>query len=81
VARTPVPVTVTVADSHVAGMEDLVERLRQAGMEVDAVLAAIGIVTGSVPATRMPAIRALPGVAAVEEQTTFQIPPPDADVQ
>jgi hypothetical protein len=76
-----VAVTVTVADSHVAAIEDLVERLRQAGMEVDAVLATIGIVSGSAPAARLPAIRALPGVAAVEEQTTFRIAPPDAEVQ
>jgi hypothetical protein len=76
-----VQVTVTVADSHVAAVEDLVERLRQAGMEVDAVHATIGIVTGSAPAARLPAIRALPGVAAVEEQTTFRIAPPDAEVQ
>ena len=66
---------------QLAAIEDLVERLRQAGMEVDAVLAAIGIVTGSAQVARLPAIRALPGVAAVEEQTTFRIAPPDAEVQ
>ena len=80
-AGTSVPVTVTVADSHLAGIDDLVERLRRAGMQVDAVHAAIGIVTGSAPTAQLAAIRALPGVAAVEEQTTFRIASPDADAR
>jgi hypothetical protein len=76
-----VRVTVTVADSALADIEQLAGRLRRAGMAVDAVLGAIGIITGSVASARLASIRTLPGVAAVEEQTTFQIAPPDADVQ
>ncbi|MDX6683136.1 MAG: hypothetical protein QOG94_3175 [Solirubrobacteraceae bacterium] len=76
-----VRVTVTVADSALAEIEQLAGRLRRAGMAVDAVLGAIGIITGSVASARLASIRTLPGVAAVEEQTTFQIAPPDADVQ
>jgi hypothetical protein len=75
-------ITVTVADSHVAQIDDLAGRLRAAGMEVDGVLGAIGVITGSLPAEqRLQSIQSLPGVAAVEEQATFQIAPPDADVQ
>jgi hypothetical protein len=76
-----VRVTVTVADFALADIEQLAGRLRRAGMAVDAVLGAIGIITGSVASARLASIRTLPGVAAVEEQTTFQIPPPDAEVQ
>ena len=74
-------VTVTVADDHVARTGAVADRLRAAGMTVDQVLVAVGIITGSVPAARRPEIEALPGVAAVEEETTFRLPPPDADVQ
>ena len=74
-------VTVTVADSHAGDVEEVAERLRRAGMQVDRVLPAIGIVTGSIDATAVSALAALPGVAAVEPQTGFQIAPPDADVQ
>ena len=80
--RRPVrKITVTVADSHLASIDDVARRLRAAGMQIDSVLPAIGIITGSVAHGGPAAIGALPGVAAVEDQTTFQIPPPDADVQ
>jgi hypothetical protein len=75
-------VTVTVADAHVARIDDLAGRLREAGMEVDGVLGAIGVITGSLPAEQpLASIARLPGVAAVERQQAFKIAPPDADVQ
>ena len=74
-------VTVTVADSHTGELEAVAAALRGAGMEVESVLAALGVITGSVDDTRVAALAAVPGVAAVEEQATFQIAPPDADVQ
>lgn len=74
-------VTVTVADSHAAAVDDVAARLAQAGMQVERVLAVLGVVTGSVDDGRLAALERVPGVAAVEEQTAFQLPPPDADVQ
>jgi hypothetical protein len=74
-------VTVTVADSHAGEIEQLAARLQQAGMDVERVLGELGVVTGSIDVAQLAAIEALPGVAAVEQQTGFQIAPPDADVQ
>jgi hypothetical protein len=74
-------VTVTAADAQAGAIEDLAARLRQAGMDVAQVLGVVGVITGSVDDARLAAIEALPGVAAVEAQARFQIPPPDSDVQ
>ena len=74
-------VTVTVADSHAGMLEELAERLAGAGMQVDQVLAAVGVITGSAQDEQLAAIATLEGVAAVEQQSTFQLAPPDADVQ
>jgi hypothetical protein len=74
-------VTVTVADSHLAQIEEIADRLRAAGMQVEQVLATIGVITGTVPAAQLSALHAVEGVAAIEQQTRFQIPPPDAEVQ
>ncbi|MEA2828951.1 MAG: hypothetical protein QOG43_3390 [Actinomycetota bacterium] len=74
-------VTVTVADSGRARIDDLVRRLEAEGMEVEQVLGSIGMVTGSVPAGGRAAITALADVAAVEGENGFQLPPPDADIQ
>jgi len=72
-------ISVTVEDGSDAGT--VAERLRAAGVRVDKVLSSIGVVTGSVAQDRKPEIARIEGVAAVEEQNTFRLPPPDADVQ
>ncbi len=73
--------TVTVADSHTGALPELAERLARAGMNVDQVLAAVGVITGSADDAQLADIGALDGVGAVEEQSSFQLAPPDADVQ
>lgn len=77
----PERVTVTVDDEHLDRIEDLADQLRAAGMQVHQVLRSVGIITGEVAGPARPAIARLPGVASVEDQRIFQLPPPDADIQ
>jgi hypothetical protein len=66
----------------VAGDADAVaEQLRVAGMNVEQVLGEVGIITGSVAAGRQASLAELPGVVSVEAEQTFQLPPPDAEIQ
>jgi hypothetical protein len=74
-------VTVTVADSHVAQIQDVARRLEQSGMQVGQILTTLGIITGSVDESQISTLEAIDGVAAIERQKDFQLPPPDADVQ
>jgi len=73
------PVTVTLADDADVGA--VVDRLQRAGLAVDQVLDAIGVVTGSVAHDKRAALKGLDGVLAVEDDNTFQLPPPDSEVQ
>lgn len=77
----PDRVTVTVHDDQLPHIDELADRLREAGMRVDQVLHPVGVITGSVPSAQRAMIEAMPGVAAVEDETTFQLPPPDAEIQ
>jgi hypothetical protein len=74
-------IIVTIAGDQVAGIDAVVQRLREAGMQVDQVLGALGIVTGSAPASNRPQIEAVPGVVSVEPEGSFRLPPPDSEVQ
>ncbi len=74
-------ITVTVDDDHVAQVAGVAEELAAAGMNVEQVLGMVGIITGSAPSERRAELERLPGVAAVETEHTFQIAPPDAEVQ
>ncbi|MGK7223727.1 hypothetical protein ACSNO4_13150 [Kocuria flava] len=80
-ARATVRVTVVVDDAHRTAMESVCTHLRAEGMHVEQVLAVLGLVTGELPAARLPAVRGVEGVAGVEEQREHRLPPPDAPVQ
>jgi hypothetical protein len=75
-----VAVVVSVADDALGDLDDVVTRLRVAGLRVDRVLDTIGMVTGFVRADAVATLGSVPGVAGVEHQRTHRIPPPDSDV-
>jgi hypothetical protein len=77
----PDKIIVTASDDQVARIDELADRLRAAGMHVDLLLRPAGVITGSVPASQRAAIGEVPGVAAVENEGSVQLAPPDADVQ
>ena len=52
-----------------------------AGMEVEHSLGSIGAISGHVAHDRLHGLTQVPGVAAVEPERSFQLPPPDAEVQ
>jgi hypothetical protein len=64
-------ITVTVRDDQLAHIDELAERLGAAGMQIDQVLHLLGVITGSVPHSQRDALAAVPGVVAVEDETTF----------
>jgi len=76
-----VPVTVVVDAAHGPAIDVLAHRLRAEGMQVEQVLRRLGTVTGTVPEDRLPALERLEGVASVERQHRYRLPPPDESVQ
>ncbi len=74
-------VIVSVAEDRLAELPTVVDALRAAGLRVGEVLAAAGIVTGTVDGDRIESLSAVPGVVDVEPERTIGLPPPDAPVQ
>lgn len=74
-------VSVTVGDDGRDHLDAVVASLRACGMDVERVLGTVGVVTGSVPADAVGALRGVAGVASVDEQLGYQLPPPDASIQ
>jgi hypothetical protein len=72
-------VSVTVDEQHLASLAEVVEALRGRGMQVDAVLEGLGMVTGSAPDAEV--LWQVEGVSAVDAELEHQLPPPDADIQ
>ena len=75
-----VDVVVSVDDEHRQAMSAVTERLREAGMEIDESMEAIGAVAGRITSEQLEELDHIDGVAHVERSGTFQVPPPDSDV-
>ena len=61
-----VGISVTVDADHVEDIDVVGVALAEEGMRVDAVHRTIGIISGSVPASRLAALGTVPGVLAIE---------------
>jgi hypothetical protein len=76
-----VSVLVSVADSHLSRMEEVVAACRAAGLEMEHALDQIGTITGVVDPGRIADLLRIPGVAAVERAGGYDIGPPGSDLQ
>jgi hypothetical protein len=72
---------VLVSDKYLDRIPEVADRLRSAGMRVGRVLENTGTIEGSVDSAGRESFQSIEGVEAVEEQQTYQLPPPDSDLQ
>ena len=72
---------VSVDDEGFRNLSEIVEACKAAGLEVDSVLDAAGVITGQGDRAVCESVKHIKGVAAVEEQREVQIAPPTDTVQ
>lgn len=76
-----VNLTVSIADDHLKDFSDIVARCRKAGMTIEHEMKSIGTITGSIDEAALEKLSRVAGVSQVEPERSFQIAPPDSDVQ
>jgi len=74
-------VTVTVDDTHLRSIRTVARSLEQTGMRVDRVMAAVGVITGSVDSGTESTLTRVPGVASVDRDNSYQLPAPGSEIQ
>ncbi len=74
-------VNVVVADNYLDNFSKVVERCKQAGLQVEQELKAVGVISGSIDSAKREDLSQVEGVAAVEQSRGIQIAPPDSDIQ
>jgi nitrate reductase NapAB chaperone NapD len=77
-------VTITVDEEHLDTIDSVVTELRNRGLSITHVSDIIGVISGT--STRDlhdlgADLLTVPGVTAVEEATSFQLPPPETEIQ
>lgn len=60
--------SIAVADDHLARLAEVAAACRAAGLEVEAELASLGVITGRAEARSIGGLRAVRGVSAVEPE-------------
>jgi hypothetical protein len=65
---------ISVRDSHLGSLDEIAKAAEQAGMEVDARMTNIGVVSGLIEPDRIDNLRAIDGVQDVEEDKKFDLP-------
>ncbi len=73
--------SILVNDDHLAEILEVAQRLQSAGLEVEQVMDAIGVISGSCEAQKVDSLSQVKGVAKVEAQQSYQLAPPDSEVQ
>lgn len=79
--KTQTPVVVTVSEASLKNIQEVAKRLAAKGMKVDRVMPVMGVISGSSPSSKMSTLKAVDGVASVEEELAAVLPPPDSTVQ
>jgi hypothetical protein len=72
---------VTIDDASQAKIGKVVAKLKKAGLTNIQHMKSIGIVSGEAAPEKIETLRKVSGVAAVEESSWIQLPPPDAPIQ
>lgn len=78
---TQIPLTILLDDGASADMPAVVARLRDAGLVVDRVLAAAGVVSGRAASDAVAKLESVDGVAAVQPDREMHIAPPESELQ
>ena len=60
---------------------DILEQCKQAGLDVEAELEDIGVLRGSIDSGKLKRLNAVSGVVAVERERSYQLPPPESEIQ
>lgn len=76
-----IPICVSVEDGHLSQIEQISEQLQSYGMNVEQILSTIGMITGSIESEKVKNLYQIEGVQNVESQQSYQIAPPDSNVQ
>lgn len=72
---------ITVTTDAMANMDSMKTRVEAHGFTVHNVLSSLGQMSGRAPESAVAEVKALPGVSAVDADTSVGIAPPDSEVQ
>jgi len=74
-------VTIAVNNQHLTRFDEIVAASEKLGLQVSQRLPGIGVIIGEIDENQLAALRKLEGIAGVEPAHSFNLPPPQSDIQ
>lgn len=68
-----VKISISVDDNHLSQIEEISEKLKSLGMNVEQILSVIGVVNGSIESEKLNSLYQIKGVQNIERQENYQI--------
>jgi hypothetical protein len=76
-----VKVSVSVDDAHIDQILEVSRGLQSVGMDVEQTLPSVGVISGSISSDQVNRLYQIEGVQHIESGQSYQLAPPDSDVQ
>lgn len=76
-----VKISISVDDAHLPEIQQISEQLQLYGMNVEQTLLTIGVIIGSISNDKLNSLYQIEGVKHCEPQESYQLAPPNSDVQ
>jgi hypothetical protein len=81
VKMSPIKISVSIHDENLSEIERISQNLQSHGVTIEQTLLSIGMITGSIEPHLVDNLYQIQGVKQVERQESYQLDPPDSDVQ
>lgn len=76
-----IKVSISIDDAHLEQIREISQKLQSAGMLIEQISPIIGIISGSVESDQINAFYQVEGVQHIEPEESYQLSPPDSEIQ
>jgi hypothetical protein len=76
-----VKVSISIDDAHINRISEIAKSLESMGMDVEQTLPSIGVISGLLSSEQVSRLDKIEGVQHVETEHSYQLAPPDSDIQ
>jgi hypothetical protein len=76
-----VKVSIAIDDAHLDQMQKISQNLQAVGLHIDQTLPTLGIISGAIDSSQIDRLCQIEGVQHIEPDHSYQLPPPNSDIQ
>ena len=76
-----VKVSIAIDDAHLEQIWEISQNLQAVGLHIDQTLQTLGIISGSIDSSQVDRLYQIEGVQHIEPDHSYQLPPPNSDIQ